>query len=1350
VAVIDTGLKTHPTFTGLDVTNRVFLSDGSTNANFRDDSSTAQDLHGHGTHVAGIVAGRGSAECVGCRGVARGLTSLYNVKAGYLTSTGGGSFSSLDVSAALDWLAQSTAVRIINFSAGGDEVGIDDTFSRTFDRYADTYGFAIAVSAGNDGPGTGTVGSPSVGYNVTSVANWVSRGTIASSSSRGTSNGGRFKPDIAAPGTSINSARHTWDSPGVSDYVSFDGTSMAAPHIAGAYALLRQAGVTDPIAAKAILINTSDNPTTVFDWQADRGWGYANLTRAQSQLFHRTGNLVARGTPGYYHLYRVRSASRIYSTLTWNRHFSGNTSVFHDIDLAMYDTASGAQLDFSDTAIQNVEVVDSNVADAVVKVLMFSTALAGGLTSERYAVAFSTGDITLMNPPGLTLVCTPPSGAVAPGATFSLPCQATNTGTLAAFGTSGQVVLPTGFAGSNGLSYGNIQPGGSPQVTLSLTAPTAANTYGFSASVSSTSFGETITASTTFNVVVGSGGPGVPANPSPANGGTGVSLSPTLAWTGGSGATSHDVYFGTSSNPPFVANTTGTSYSPGALASGTTYFWRIVARNASGTTTSATWSFTTLASISVTVTTNPAGLSVVVDGTTATAPQTFNWTPGSVHSISVVSPQGSGATRQVFSSWSDGGAITHNVTTPSTATTYTAQFTTQHRLTTSASPSVGGSVVASPSSSDGYYAAGTSVSITASPATGYVFTGFSGDLSGSANPQSVTMSAPRTVTANFSALTGVTVATVPSGLLIVVDGVTATAPQTYNWTPGTVHSLSLVSPQGSGGTRRMFASWSDGGALTHNVTAPSSPTTYTATLDTLYLLSTAVTPSGGGSVAASPPSSDGFYAAGSNVAVTATANTGFVFTGFSGDLSGSANPQSITMSAPRSVTAGFTAVTAITVATNPAGLQIVVDGVTATAPQSYNWVPGSVHSISTLSPQGSGGTRFVFANWSDGGGQTHSVTAPSTATTYTATFATQHLLTLLASPSGGGNVSANPPSGDGYYSAGVSVQVTAAANAGFAFAGFSGDLAGSANPQSITMSAPRSVTGNFSALTGITVTTNPAGLQIVVDGVTATAPQSYNWVPGSVHSIGTTSPQGSGGTRFVFANWSDSGAQTHGVTAPSTATTYTATFATQHLLTLLASPSGGGDGVGQSILGRRLLLGGGQRPGDRRRQRRVRVLGIRGRPRGSRQSAVDHHVGAKVGDRQLLRTDRDHGRDQPRRAPDRGGRRHSHGPTILQLGAGLGPLDLDALSPGFRRHAIPVRQLVRLRGADTQRHRPLHRCHLHSHLHHATPAHPAGIAVGGGDCVCQSTVRRRLLLGRRQRPGDGRRQRRVRIRGIHG
>jgi hypothetical protein len=78
------------------------------------------------------------------------------------------------------------------------------------------------------------------------------------------------------------------------------------------------------------------------------------------------------------------------------------------------------------------------------------------------------------------------------------------------------------------------------------------------------------------------------------------------------------------------------------------------------------------------------------------------------------------------------------------------------------------------------------------------------------------------------------------------------------------------------------------------------------------------------------------------------------------------------------------------VATNPSGLQIIVDGTTYTAPQTFNWTPGSPHTLSAPSSQeGTSGTQYLFSSWSDGGTQTHSINAPSESITYTANFTTQ-------------------------------------------------------------------------------------------------------------------------------------------------------------------------------------------------------------------------------------------------------------------------------------------------------------------------------------------------------------------------
>ena len=87
--------------------------------------------------------------------------------------------------------------------------------------------------------------------------------------------------------------------------------------------------------------------------------------------------------------------------------------------------------------------------------------------------------------------------------------------------------------------------------------------------------------------------PGQASNPDPADSETDVSSDADLSWTAGSGAASHDVYFGTSNPPPFQQNQAGTTYDPGPLDLITPYYWRIDEVNGAGTTTGIVWSFTT-------------------------------------------------------------------------------------------------------------------------------------------------------------------------------------------------------------------------------------------------------------------------------------------------------------------------------------------------------------------------------------------------------------------------------------------------------------------------------------------------------------------------------------------------------------------------------------------------------------------------------------------------------------------------------------------------------------------------------------------------------------------------------------
>jgi hypothetical protein len=323
-------------------------------------------------------------------------------------------------------------------------------------------------------------------------------------------------------------------------------------------------------------------------------------------------------------------------------------------------------------------------------------------------------------------------------------------------------------------------------------------------------------------------------------------------------------------------------------------------------------------SVQITITTSPANLLVSTDGGTFTAgPLVESWVIGSSHTIATTSPQaGATGTQYVFSSWSDSGAISHGITVPNTATTYTASFNTQYQLTTAANPSNGGTV--SPSSGN-FYNANTVVPLTATPNSGFNFSNWTGNVANAGSASTtITMTSPQSVTANFvTASVQVTITTGPTHLLVSADGGTFTAgPLVENWVIGSSHTIATTSPQSGGtGTQYVFSSWSDSGAISHGITVPNTATTYTASFNTQYQLTTAANPSNGGTVS---PASGSFYNANTVVPLTATPNSGFTFSNWTGNVANAGSASTtITMTAPQSVTANFAQNSSPAVTFNP-------------------------------------------------------------------------------------------------------------------------------------------------------------------------------------------------------------------------------------------------------------------------------------------------------------------------------------------------------------------------------------------------------------------------------------------------
>ena len=550
----------------------------------------------------------------------------------------------------------------------------------------------------------------------------------------------------------------------------------------------------------------------------------------------------------------------------------------------------------------------------------------------------------------------------------------------------------------------------------------------------------------------------------------------------------------------------------------------------------------------VTATINvPAGISYTFNGQTVTGSQTFNVAPGT-YTLSTTTPQSLGAgIRAVFSSWSDAGAISHSITVGSSPLTITGNFTTQFQLTTAAAPSNGGAVTPV---SDTFFDSGTVVNVSATPNSGFNFSNWTGAVANANSAATtVTMSAARSITANFTAQTGVTI-NVPAGISYTFNGQTVTGSQTFNIAPG-IYNLSTTSPQALGaGTRAVFASWSNGQPISHSVTVGSSPITITGNFTTQFQLTTAASPSNGGAVT---PVSGTFFDSGTVVNVTATPNSGFNFSTWTGPVANANSAATtVTMDAAKSITANFTAQIGVTINV-PAGISYTFNGQTVTGSQTFNVAPGT-YNLSTTTPQVLGaGARAVFASWSDAGAIAHSITVASSPLTITGNFITQFQLTTAASPSNGGAVT--PVSGT-FFDAGTVVNVSATANSGFNFSNWTGPVANANSAATtVTMDAAKSITANFTAQIGVTINV-PAGISYTFNGQTVTGSQTFNVAPGT-YNLSTTTPQSLGaGARAVFASWSNAGAISHNITVASSPITITGSFTTQFQLITSASSGG--------------------------------------------------------------------------------------------------------------------------------------------------------------------------------------------------
>ncbi|ABE51879.1 S8 family serine peptidase [Methanococcoides burtonii] len=394
VAVADTGLDTglndetmHDDIEGRVVALHAWWTAAhNLSADYGD--SGAEDLNGHGTHVAGSVLGNGNRSSGLYSGTAPGAKLVFQALQyeGIQTANNGRLLtpSNLEI---LFQESYDNGARIHTNSWG-----TSDSYPEFFGNYSpksvaiDTFMWdhpesLILFSAGNSGSGATTVSDQASSKNILTVGasenNRPYKGTssdnineIADFSSRGPTLDGRIKPDVVAPGTFINSTASSLVYN--TNYTYMSGTSMATPLTAGTVALVRQyyTDIKSTTPSGALLKATLINGATDLGYASSaQGFGRVNVSESlfpdYPKVWMYADNTTGLSTNEFWNrTYAVSDISDLKVTLVWTD-YPGTayaaTSLVNDLDLTVTGPNGTSYGNGAVDSINTVEQVSINL-----------------------------------------------------------------------------------------------------------------------------------------------------------------------------------------------------------------------------------------------------------------------------------------------------------------------------------------------------------------------------------------------------------------------------------------------------------------------------------------------------------------------------------------------------------------------------------------------------------------------------------------------------------------------------------------------------------------------------------------------------------------------------------------------------------------------------------------------------------------------------------------------------------------------------------------------------------------------------------------------------------------------------
>lgn len=444
-----------------------------------------------------------------------------------------------------------------------------------------------------------------------------------------------------------------------------------------------------------------------------------------------------------------------------------------------------------------------------------------------------------------------------------------------------------------------------------------------------------------------------------------------------------------------------------------------------------------------------------------------------------------------FGSWSGDltGTANPGMLVMNATKNVTANFVADVQYTVTTSAVGAGTVTKSPDKAA--YSDGEQVTLTATPNLGNLFVNWSGDASGTTNPLTITVNGNKNIVGNF--------ATAPPRVLTVTtngNGTVTANPPGPTYLHGQSVTLTAVPAAGAS-----FVDWAGAatGATNPVTIVMDADKGVTANFkDNVFTLSVTSNPEGSGSVTTSPTKPA--YYDGEVVTLTPVPNTGFMFAGWGGDLTGNANPGQLTMTKNSVVTANFIPSDTFTV-----NITLNGSGSVLLNPSKPEYTYGEQVSLTAMP-----GAGYEFVGWDvDLQGSDNPATITVTQDmNITAIFGLEGVYSLTILAPTNGSITVNPVRD--LYAPNENVTLTAVPALGYMFTGWGGDATGTTNPFILQMTGNKTVSATFEPAPLYNLTVSAVG-----PGSVAVDPPGTQFIAGTTITLTATAQSG-----YVFTGWS--------------------------------------------------------------------------------------------------------------------------------------------------------------------------------------------------------------------------------------